>query len=355
MRRAWVALVALMLVSAAADGGASDRLSRVEELRGVLSATGETAPADLDAALAALFALADDEIIENLGAGEPFASTAFIQERLDAFMATWGGAGFRVHRLGTGGGTGALTIGVFTLPGPAPRGSVRVYGRRRAGEVARLAAITHDGTPELHRWAAARDGAPQFLATWLGAPSGSGGRALEIELWRRGGRDGVERRWSSAALFPDGVRALGFAVKSEGVTIRYEAPYAGRKPGCQGQTELVDLYRPDVRREDLVLVRRAVVNGWHRELQAAVERLLVALDTGDAAALHALVPDRALAARLPRTLTREPACDEAAPGTPTSVTVAVTEERSGRPVPWSLVWRRAPKGWRLTAAMPMLQ
>ena len=355
MRGAWAVLVALMLVSAAADGGAIDRLSSVEALRGILATTGETAPADLDAALAALFSLADDEIIENLGAGEPFASTAFIQERLDAFMAAWGGASFRVHRLGAGGGTGALTVGVFTLPGPAPRGSVRVYGRRRDGDVARLAAITHDGTPELHRWAAARDGAPQLLATWLGAASGSGGRALEIELWRRGGHDGVERRWSSAALFPDGVQALGFAVKGDGVTIRYEAPYAGRKPGCQGQTELVDLYRADARREDLVLVRRGVVNGWHRELQAAVGRVLLALDAGDAATLGALVPDRALAARLPRTLTREPACDEAAPGTPTSATVAVTEERSGRRVPWSLVWRRAPTGWRLTAAMPMLQ
>jgi hypothetical protein len=355
MRGAWAVLVALMSMGAAADGGATDRLSRVEALRGVLATTGETAPADLDAALGALFSLADDEIIENLGAGEPFASTAFIQERLDAFMAAWGGAGFRVHRLGAGGGTGALTVGVFTLPGSAPRGSVRVYGRRRDGDVARLAAITHDGTPELHRWAAARDGAPQLLATWLGAASGSGGRALEIELWRRGGRDGVERRWSSAALFPDGVQALGFVVKGDGVTIRYEAPYTGRKPGCQGQTELVDLYRPDVRREDLVLARRGVVNGWHRELQAAVGRVLLALDAGDAATLRALVPDRALAARLPRALTREPACDEAAPGAPTSATVAVTEERSGRRVPWSLVWRRAPNGWRLTAAIRMLE
>jgi hypothetical protein len=355
MRGARAVLVALMLVSAAASGAATDRLSRVEALRAVLAATGETAPADLDAALAALFALADDEIIENLGAGEPFASTAFIQERLDAFMAAWGGAAFRVHRVGAGGGTGALTVGVFTLPGPAPRGSVRVYGRRRDGDVARLAAITHDGTPELHRWAAAQDGAPQLLASWLGAASGADGRTLEIELWRRGGRDGVERRWSSATLFPDGVQALGFAVKGDEVTIRYQAPYAGRKPGCQGQTELIDLYRPAVRRDDLVLVRRSVVNGWHRELQAAVGRVLLALDTGDAATLAALVPDRALAARLPRTLTREPACDEAAPGTPTSATVAVTEEQSGRRVPWSLVWRRAPRGWRLTAAMRMLQ
>jgi hypothetical protein len=158
-----------------------------------------------------------------------------------------------------------------------------------------------------------------------------------------------------AALFPDGVGALGFAVKDGGVSIRYEAPYAGRKPGCQGQTELIDVYREDARRGELVLVRRSVVNGWHRELQAAVGRVLVALERGDAATLRALVPDRGLAARLPRTLSREPACDEAVPGTPTSATVAVTEERNDRRVPWSLVWRRVPAGWRLTAAMPMLQ
>jgi hypothetical protein len=342
MRGAWAVLVALMSMVATADGGATDRLSSVEALRGVLATTGETAPADLDAALAALFSLADDEIIENLGAGEPFASTAFIQERLDAFMGAWGGASFRVHRLGADGGTGALTVGVFTLPGPAPRGSVRVYGRRRDGDVARLAAITHDGTPEVHRWAAARAGAPQLLATGSGPRRDPVGGSRDRAVAPRG-PDGVERRWSSAALFPDGVQALGFAVKGDGVTIRYEAPYAGRKPGCQGQTELVDLYRPDVRREDLVLVRRsrqrlaprAAGRGRARAPRARRRR------RGDAwrAGAH-----RALAARLPRTLTREPACDEAAPGTPTSATVAVTEERSGRRVPWSLVWRRAPTG-----------
>src|SRR5580765_1161235 len=116
MRRALAVLVALALLAPAAAAVATDRLSRVEELRGVLSATGETDPAELDAALAALFALADDEIVENLRAGEPFGSTAFIQERLDAFMAAWGGAAFRVHRLGGDSRAGALTVGVFTLP-----------------------------------------------------------------------------------------------------------------------------------------------------------------------------------------------------------------------------------------------
>jgi hypothetical protein len=355
MRRAWVAALALVLVSLPVDGGTADRLSRVDELRPVLSGAGEAPPGDVDAAVAELFALADDEIVENLVAGEPFASTGFIQERLDAFMAAWGGAGFRVHRLGREGKAGSLTLGVFSLPGPAPRGSVRVYGRRGDGRMALLAAITHDGTPELHRWSPTRDGAPQFVATWFGAASGRGGRPLEIELWRRGGRDGVERLWSSPALFPDGLRALGFAVKSDGIAIRYEARYPGWKPGCERQTEQVDLYRPDPRKPGLALVRRDVVNGWHRELQQQVGRLLDGLAAGDPRVIAALVPDRALAARLPRTLHREPACDEAATETPTSATVAVTEERSGRMVPWSLTWRRAPTAWRLAAATPMLQ
>src|SRR5262245_48691422 len=353
MRGAWAGLVTLMLAGTAGSGvDAVDRLSQVEELRSVLSATGETSPGEMDAAVAALFALADDEIIENLRAGEPFASAAFLQERLDGFVAAWGGASFLVQRLGAG-PSGALTIGVFTLPGSAPRGSMRVYGRR-GGEVARLAESTHDGSPELHRWSAARDGAPQWVATWLGGASGTG-RRLDVELWRRGGTDGVERRWTTASQFPDGVPAVGFAVKNDSVTIRYEAPYAGRKQGCPGQTELVDVYRPDARRGDLALVRRTVLNGWHRDLHAAVGRVLAALGAGDAAAVAALVPSRAVAARLPRTLQREPACDEVGPGTPVTATVAATEDRAGRLVPWSLVWRRGPKGWRLTAASPMLE
>src|SRR5262245_17606830 len=156
MRGAWAGLVALMLAGTTGSGAAADRLSQVEALRPVLSATGEASPDEVDAAVAALFALADDEIIENLRAGEPFASTAFLQERLDNFMTAWGGASFLVHRLGAG-ASGAVTVGVFTLPGPAPRGSMRVYGRR-AGEMTRLAESTHDGSPEFHRWPAVRDG-----------------------------------------------------------------------------------------------------------------------------------------------------------------------------------------------------
>lgn len=342
----------VVLALLADSASAADRLARVRELSRALSDTGETSPSDADAALGELFSLADDEIVENLRAGEPFASPAFIQERLDSFMSTWGGAGFRVHRLGDG--PRALTVGVFSLPGAAPRGSVRVYGRR-GNEIAMLAQTTHDGAPELHRWRAAKDGSPQFAASWLGGASGAGGRTLQIEVWRRGGTDGVERVWSLATLFPRGLAALGFAVKDDGVSVRYEAPYEGRTPGCAGQTELVDLYRPDARGVSLVLARRGVIAAWHRDLQASVGKLLTALSTGDKPALAALVPDRTLAARLPRTLAREPACDEASGANPTSALVAATEARDGRMVPWTLSWRRSGVAWRLTGATRMLQ
>lgn len=351
MWRAGAVAAVLVFATLSDHAAGADRLIRVRELGAALSTEADTPAADREAALSELFALADDEIVESLRAGEPFASAAFIQERLDSFMSTWGGAGLRVHRLGDG--TRAVTVGVFTLPGPAPRGSVRVYGRR-GDDAGMLASVAHDGAPELHRWRSGRDGAPQFAASWLGAASGAGGRSLEVELWRGGGA-GVERVWSLAAVFPRGLSALGFAVREDGVSVRYEAPYEGRKPGCAGQTELVDLYRPDAKSASLALARRAVVNGWHRELQGTVGRLLAALASGDRTVIAELVPDRALASRLPPALTREPACDEATGAAPTSATVAATEERDGRMVPWTLSWRRVPKGWRVVAATRMLQ
>jgi len=357
MRWTFIAGAALVLVAHAAEGVPGDRLTRFAELGRLVSGGAET-PTELDAeaALAELFALADDEIVENLTSGEPFASVAFLQERLDAFMATWGGAGFRVQRVGRPGAGAPLTIGLFTVPGPAPRGSVRVYGRRADGAIARLAAIAHEGTPDLHPWPSARDGAPQFAASWLGAGSGLGGRPFDVEIWRRGGREGVERMWSLAAVSPEGVDALGFSIKAGEIAIRHEPRYPGWKPGCPGQTEQTDLYRLDPRRGVPTLAGRHVVNGWHRELQAAVDRLLSALAAGRTAAVADLVPDRALRARLPAALAREPACDQVDGRTPPAVVVvAATEDRGAAMVPWSLTWRRAPKGWRLSAATPVLQ
>ncbi len=354
MGRTWAAVLLLLLTAAAAGGAAEDRRERYGELGRRLSGEETTSPVDTDAALAELFALADAEVVDNLRAGEPYASAPFIQERLDALMAVWGGAGLRVHRLGRAPEGPALTVGVFSAPGPPPVGSLRVYARRDAEPTA-LASSTHEGTPALHAWPPARDGATQFVVAWMGAASGPGGRPLVIEVWRRSRSGGAERIWSSTAEFPDGLSVLGFGVKDGAISVRYEARYPGWHPGCQGQTEQIDVYRPDPRRGGLALASRRVVRAWHRELQAAVSRLLAALGAGDVVTINRLVPDRAVRARLPHALAREPACDQESVRPPSSVAVAVTETRNGRLVPWSLTWRPSPAGWRLTAAAPMLE
>jgi hypothetical protein len=137
--------------------------------------------------------------------------------------------------------------------------------------------------------------------------------------------------------------------------VRYEPRYPGWKPGCAEQTEYEDRYRLAAS-GGLVLARRRIRNGWHRELGAAADRLFRALAGDDARALEALVPARALRVRLPRSLEPEPVCEPGPPrGRPASVTMAATELRDGRRVPWTLTWARAPAGWRLRAAEPVLE
>jgi hypothetical protein len=97
------------------------------------------------------------------------------------------------------------------------------------------------------------------------------------------------------------------------------------------------------------------LNGWHRELQSAVTRFFVALHADDTKTMAALVPNGSLRARLPNELEAEPVCDERLPGSPATVIVAATHEHDGQRVPWSLTWRRDARGWRLTAAGPMLE
>lgn len=351
----WAAVLGLAINGVATLAHADDdRLSRFRELSHLLSDAGDApVPVDPDAALAEMFALVDDEILENLKTGEPFASPAFIQERLDAFMAAWGGAAFRVHRAGRATDSPSLTVGVFTVPGSAPRGSLRGYGRTATGEWSVLATSTHDGVPELHPWPAGRDGTARIAVSWLGPGSGTGGRPFVLEVWRRTARGTMERAWTTSTPFPDGLWTLDFKVSPGQMTVRYEARYPGWKPGCDGQTEHVDVYRRDSHRDGLGLAARKVLNGWHRELQAAAARLVAALAVDEQGAVAALVPDRGLRARLPRHLVLEPACDQRSAGG--LAIVAATEEDGARMVPWSLTWRLTPVGWRLRAATPVLE
>ena len=342
-------------------GGAIDRLSRVEALRGRPRRDGrDGAAADLDAAVASsVRAGRRRDPREPRRPASPSRRPCSSRSgstpswrpgaaRASACTASARAAGRRAHRRRVQ-RCPARRLGLASAStGAAAMGTWR--GSRRSRTTA---------CPELHRWAGRarrRAAAPGDLAR--GRVGITVGGRCDVELWRRGGRDGVERGGRSAALFPDGLPAVGFAVKGDEVdaSATSRAIRAG-SPAATGQTEHEDLYRLGrAARGSGRWSRRQVVNGWHRELQAAVGRLLLALDAGDAATPRALVPDRALAravaARLdPRAGLRRGRAGHARhrPRSPSP------KSASGRRVPWSLVWRRAPTGWRLTAAIPMLQ
>jgi hypothetical protein len=345
MHRPWVsALIVLALAGTVAAGAPVDRLEQFKQLaHRYADAPDSESESRL---LVALFALADAEVTDNLRSGGPFASIAFIRERLEAFGEEWGGVSFTVSDL-PGPARDSAMLGLFTVTRGEPRGSLRIY-EGVAGAASLRATRTQEGRVDVHPWPA-RGGSPQFLASWIGAANGRGTSALRLELWRRRAAGG----WWGSDLFPDGLLASGFSAKDGRLTVRYAIGYPGWKPGCADETEQEDVYGDGP--SGLTLLRRRTVNPWHRELQSAATRLFAAVSASDGKTLAELVPDRALRGRLPRGLRPEPACDERDPSAPGTVIVAATSERDDRRVPWSLTWRHNARGWRLTAADPVLQ
>lgn len=340
----WALVVGLAVLAGAgpADAGRGDRLDRFRELAasrlGLAQILDDDAPAE---AFREIYALLDDEIVESLASGGPFASLEFLQDRLDTFGETWGGAALRLVR------AGGLLVGAFTLDERSAANSVRVYGPLR-GEQALLTALYREGRPSVHGLPGGRDAAA-FLVAWEGPPSGWGTRPLRVELLRREA-DGVRVAWSTVPLFGDGLRARSWSVRGGELRIRYEVRYPGWAPGCAGQTEHEDVYRI-VGPGTVARVARQEHDAWHRDLHAVVERLLDALAAGDQTTLIALVPDRALRSRLPATLRSEPTCDAREGAAGEAVSVAAAADRQ----PWALTFRRAGAGWRLTAATRVLQ
>jgi hypothetical protein len=341
----WALVVALAVLAGAGPAlaaGRPDRLDRFRELAasrlGLAQIIDDEAPAD---AFREIYALLDDEIVESLASGGPFASLAFLQDRLDAFGEAWGGAVLRITR------AGGLLVGAFTLDERSAGNSVRVYGSLR-GEPALLTALYREGRPSVHGVSGARDG-PAFLVAWEGPASGWGTRPLRVELVRREG-DGVRVAWSTAALLGEDLRARSWSVRGGDLRIRYEVRYPGWAPGCEGQTEQEDVYRLAAP-GGVTRVARQEHDAWHRDLHAAVERLTLALAARDGAALAALVPDRALRGRLPAGLRPEPSCDARESGTGEAVSVAAVADRE----PWALTFRLAGARWRLTGATRVLQ
>ena len=341
-----LALLALAALGADALGAAGlpDRLERFRELalsrQRVLQLDGDT-PTDV---YREMYALLDEEIVENLASGGPFASTGFLQDRLDAFGDAWGAAALGVVRVGR------LVVGAFQLSDVASVNTVRVYGRFR-GEPALLTTIHRDGQPSVSPLPAAPGGVPQFLAAWEGEASGRGTRALRLDLVRQEG-DGVRVAWSTADLFGDTLLARSYAVRGAEVRVRYELRYPGWTPGCEGQTEAEDVFRLAPATGVFSRVSRTYHDAWHRELHEVVTGFFSALGAGDADRLSTLVPDGPLRRRLPARLRPEPACDAPEGGpTPRAVSVAARDDR----VPWGLVFRHAGDGWRLVRAAPVLE
>ena len=356
MRRPWfargLAAAWLMTLALIAPAEAQDRLERFRALaREQLTAAAD--PAERERVVGQLYEVVDGEVLDSLRGGGPFASPAFIRERLDALMEAWGGATLRVIRVPGAGGREPLTVGLYTLSGPDGWGALRLY--TGAGPDAALAAAsTHGGQLEAQVWPAGADRTLRVLALWGGAPAGEGARPLRGELWELRGPGRAERAWSSAAEWPDGFWVSDWRTQPGELVIRYQPHYPGWKPGCAGQTEQEDHYRLTAA-GGLAVARRQVTGAWHRELGAAADRLFRALAAGDAAAVARLVPAPAVRARLPATLVAEPVCETPPAGPRAPVAMAATELRDGRRVPWALSWTRGPAGWRLSAARLVLQ
>ena len=332
-RHAWLTLALLVAhgfapVAPAVSADLSDRLERFRDLA---SRPLTVLPLDASARSAdderAMYALLDEEIVENVTSGGLFASAGFLEDRLDGFVEAWGGAAFRVMRVGP------LIIVACHL-GEGGTDSVRVYGRR-AGEVTLLATLSREGRASLHALPAGAQDPATFLVAWDGAPSGRGTQALRLDLVRQRGDD-VKVVWSTTDLFPGGLVARDWRVREADVTVRYELRYPGWIPGCQGQTEQEDVYRFVAERATFVRTGRRLHDGWHAALHQTVGGILSALGTGDRRGLAALVPEARLRDALPATLALEPACDAPEPGGPVSVAVVAGARR-----PWTLTFLRA--------------
>jgi hypothetical protein len=337
-----LATAAVALAAGASAGPVPDRLERFRAL--VSDRLGAAQILDAGAAGEAYgeaYALLDDEIVESLGSGGVFASTAFLQDRLDAFSDAWGGAAVRIVRLGP------LTVGVFQLGERATANSVRVYGRLR-DEAALLTTLVREGRPSLYPLTSAPSGVVQFLVAWEGAPSGLGSRSLRLDVARQHA-EGVRVVWSTADVYPDGLFARSYTVRGNDLRIRYELRYPGWIPGCEAQTEQEDVWRLAPATGAYARVTQRQYEAWHRELRASAARLFAALARGDRRAVAGLVPDPNVRERLPARLEPEPVCDATSGAT---VSVAASDEHGA---PWSLTFQRAgTAGWRLTAASPVL-
>jgi len=345
-----IGIAALLLAAAAVS--AQDRLERFRAVTRDLATAADAA--ERERAVQAVYELIDAEVLDSLRGGEPFASPVFIRERLDALMEAWGGATLRVLRIPEAGRRGPITVGLYSLAAVEVSGSLRLY--TGIGSGASLAAVsTQDGLLDAQVWPPGPDRVARVLALWSGPPAAHGMRALHAELWEGREGDRVGRTWTLGPAAGDGMRVTEWRAQPGELVIRYQPSYPGWKPGCVDQMEEEDHYRPSAA-GGLAVSRRQISNAWRRELGVTADALFRAIAIEDTRAIAQLVPAPGLRARLPATLVAEPVCEQIGPSGPRGpVTVAATEVREGRRVPWALSWTRNAAGWRLSAARPVLQ
>jgi hypothetical protein len=344
--------VAVCLVSAPL-AAAPDRLERFRAVAREQLVTAVDA-AERERAVRDLYELVDAEVLDSLHGDEPFSSVVFIRERLDALMDAWGGATLRVVRIPAAGRRGPVTVGLYSLIGVEGSGSLRLYVGSGPG-ASLAAASTRDGLLDAQVWPAGPDRLVRVLALWSGPPAAHGVRSLHGELWQVREPDRVERAWSTAEQEPGGLQVSEWRTQPGELVVRYQPHYPGWKPGCADQFEQEDHYRLAAR-GGLAVARRQVTNAWRRDLGAAADALFRALASSDARVVGQLVPAPAVRARLPAGLVAEPVCEQIGPAGPRGpVTMAATELRAGRRLPWTLSWTRSPAGWRLSGARPVLQ
>ena len=343
--------VALLLALAPARlGAAPDRLDRFRAVAREQLMTATEAPAR-ERAVRDLYELVDAEVLDSLRGDEPFSSVVFIRERLDALMDAWGGATLRVVRIPAAGRRVSVTVGLYSLVGVEGSGSLRLFVGSGPG-AALAAASTHDGLLDAQVWPAGPDRVVRVLALWGGPPTAHGVRTLHGELWQAREPDRVERAWSTAE---GGLTVTEWRTQPGELVVRYQPHYPGWKPGCVEQMEQEDRYRLAAD-GGLAVARRQVTNTWRRELGVAADALFRAIESADARAVARLVPAAAVRARLPAVLVAEPVCEQIGPaGARGPVTMAATEVRDGRRVPWALSWTRSPAGWRVSGARPVLE
>jgi hypothetical protein len=200
---------------APADGG--DRLDRFRELAasrlGLVQLIEPDSPPET---FRDIYAVLDDEIVDNLTAGGPFASLEFLQDRLDAFAGVWGGASLKLMR------AGPVLIGAFMLDERAPANSLRVYGTLR-GEPALLTALYREGRPTLYGGGAT--GHRSWRRGRARCRAGARGRCA----WRCCGARAIVCAWRGRRprSFPTALLARSWSVRGAEVRIRYEVALPG--------------------------------------------------------------------------------------------------------------------------------